>query len=72
MATRYPRGCDLSQVPKAADIAKVDLSTILGVDSSNPMLRQLRIQQGFLKAETLPTELRDVALPPLAGKGDVK
>ena len=72
MAVKYPRGCDLSKVPKVTDLPKIDLSTILGVDTSNPMLRQLRIQQGLLKAETLPADLREVVLPPLTVQGDIK
>jgi hypothetical protein len=47
---RYARGADLSNVPKAADTPPADLSRILAVDTANPYLRQLRIQQGLLKA----------------------
>ncbi len=61
----HARGCDLSKVPKAADVAPVDLKVILGVDSSNSFLRALRIQQGFLKAVDLPVELR-TKVPPMA------
>ena len=58
--SRYAKGCDLSKVTKAADLAAVDLKQILAVDSSNPFLRALRIQQGFLNAETLPADLRTI------------
>jgi hypothetical protein len=58
MPENYPKGCDLSRVPKATDGPPTDVNTLLGVDSSNPFLRALRIQQGFLKIEDLPEELR--------------
>jgi hypothetical protein len=60
MATRYARGCDLSKVPKAVEVPKLDIAAVLGVDTSNPMLRALRIQQGLIKVETLPADLRSV------------
>ncbi len=77
MPSKFRRalGCDLTKVPKAADTPKVDFKAILSVDSSNPFLRQLRIQQGFLVAHNLPAELR-AKVPPLefnaAAKGDLK
>lgn len=61
--TRYARGGDLSKVPKATDVPAADLSKILGVDSSNPFLRQLRIQQGLLKATDLQPELVEKTPP---------
>jgi len=61
----FARGCDLSAVPLAADVAPADLKAILGVDTSNPYLRNLRIEQGFLKRETLPDGLRN--LVPIKG-----
>src|SRR5580698_10251158 len=48
--TRYSRGGNLSNVPLAASTAPADLERILEVDTSNPFLQQLRIQQGLLKA----------------------
>jgi hypothetical protein len=60
MPTKYPRGCDLSRVPKASDVPKLDLKTVLAVDSSNPFLRQLRIQQGLLDVTKLPVDLQTV------------
>ncbi len=60
---RYSRGGDLSKVPKAAETAPADLSRILAVDTANPYLRQLRIQQGLLKeADVDPTILKRVAI----------
>jgi hypothetical protein len=59
--SRYAKGCDLSKVTKAAEVPAVDLKQVLAVDSSNPFLRALRIQQGFLNAETLPADLRTIA-----------
>jgi hypothetical protein len=63
MSKRYPKGCDLSRIPKATDAPPTDVKTLSGVDSSNPFLRALRIQQGFLKPEDLPVELRDGKVP---------
>ena len=60
---RYSRGADLSKVPKAADTTPADLSRILAVDTANPYLRQVRIQQGLLKASDVePTILNRVAI----------
>jgi len=58
MPSKYAKGCDLSKVPKAADVQPADLKALLAVDSSNPSLRALRIQQGFLTAASLPVDLR--------------
>jgi hypothetical protein len=58
--SRYAKGCTLSAIPKATDVPAVDLTKILAIDSSNPFIRALRIQQGFLKAETLPPDLRTI------------
>lgn len=54
---KYARGADLSKVPLASNVAPVDLSTILNVDSSNPFLRALRIREGFLRTGDLPPEI---------------
>jgi hypothetical protein len=63
-APRYPRGGDLTKVPKAAETRPVDLSKILNVVSSNPYLREIRIQSGLLRLEDVPLELRSrVAVP---------
>ena len=63
-APRYARGADLTKVPKAADTPPADLAKILSVDSSNPNLRAIRIQNGYLRLEDLPLELRSrVAAP---------
>lgn len=63
--TRYSRGGDLSKVPKAADTPPTNLEQILGVDSSNPFLRQLRIQEELLKSSDVPPEtLARVPLTP--------
>lgn len=58
--SRYAKGCDLSKVSKATEVPAVDMKTLLAIDSSNPFIRALRIQQGFLKAETLPADLRAI------------
>lgn len=77
MPSKFKRalGCDLTKVPKATDTPKVDFKTILSVDSSNPFLRQLRIQQGFLVAKNLPADLNTMLPPPefdVAAKGEIK
>jgi hypothetical protein len=59
--SRYAKGGDLSKVTKAADVPAIDLKRVLAVDTSNPFLRALRIQQGFLNAEMLPADLRTIA-----------
>jgi hypothetical protein len=59
--SRYQKGCDLSKVAKATEVPAIDLKKVLDVDSSNPFLRALRIQQGFLSVEKLPAALRTVA-----------
>ncbi|MFZ2067352.1 MAG: hypothetical protein WAV27_15345 [Xanthobacteraceae bacterium] len=58
--SKYAKGGDLSKVSKATDTPAVDLKMLLAVDSSNPFIRTLRIQQGFLKAEVLPSDLRGI------------
>ncbi len=71
MASKYAKGCDLSKVAKAAEVPPADLKTLLAVDSSNPFLRTLRIQQGFLKADALPADLRTI-VPRLSTEEDVR
>jgi hypothetical protein len=58
--SRYAKGGDLSKVSKATELPAIDVKSLLSVDSSNPFIRSLRIQQGFLKAEALPAELRAI------------
>jgi hypothetical protein len=55
---RYARGCDLTKVPKSADTPPVDLNKVLNVVSANPFLREIRIQNGHLRLEDVPVELR--------------
>jgi hypothetical protein len=55
---RYARGCDLTKIAKSADTPPVDLNKVLNVDSSNPYLRAIRIQNGHLRLEDVPVELR--------------
>ena len=60
---QYSRGGDLSKVPRAADTRPADLTQILAVDTANPFLRQLRIQQGLLKESDVdPTMLKRVPI----------
>jgi hypothetical protein len=53
----YARGGDLSKVPTAADTPPANLEQILAVDTSNPFLRQLRIEQGLLRPPDVAPEL---------------
>ena len=69
-ATRFPRGGDLTKVPKAADTPPADLAKILSIDSSNPNLRSIRIQNGYLRLENLPVELRSRVPVPFATPGE--
>jgi hypothetical protein len=62
---QYARGCDLSQVPKAADVQPINLKRVLGVDSANPFLRALRIERKLLDPADLPADL--VKAVPLEG-----
>jgi len=61
ISRRYARGGDLSKVPLTANTPPADLAKILNVDSANPFLRQVRIQQGYLRAGDLAAELIDRA-----------
>ena len=69
---KYARGCDLSRVPKAADVPAIDLKTILAVDTSNPFLRTLRIQQGFLTTAALPADLQAIVPSVAPVKAELK
>lgn len=46
----------VSKMPAATVAPPVDLAKVLDVDTANPFLRDLRIQQGFLNKSTLPAE----------------
>jgi hypothetical protein len=62
---QYSRGGDLSKIPTAAETPPANLAGILAVDTSNPFLRQLRVQQGLLKpAEVAPELLARVPITP--------
>jgi len=57
-SSRYrSRGCDLTQIPKSAAVPSVDLTKVLNVPSSNPFLRELQVQQGFVKTASMHPEL---------------
>ena len=55
----HATGCDLSKVPRIAEVPRVDISVYLGSETSNPFLRQLRINSGFLKTNTLVPEIME-------------
>jgi hypothetical protein len=67
---RYGRGADLSQVPLAADVPRPNLRQLFGVDSANPIIRQARIEAGFLRREDVPEDLLGEELPPPHGDED--
>jgi hypothetical protein len=62
---QYARGCDLSVIPLAADTPPADIDRLLGVETSNPFLRRLRIERGILNPANLPPDL--TAIVPLDG-----
>jgi hypothetical protein len=51
---RYARGAELSQVPLASEVPRPNLKELLGIDSANPILREARIDAGFLPADEVP------------------
>ncbi|MEO8820794.1 MAG: C1 family peptidase [Ginsengibacter sp.] len=58
----YATGTDLSKVPLAKNVERIDITQSLQTETSNPFLRLQRVNSGFLKA--LPTtESRITALP---------
>lgn len=61
---RYSRGGNLEHVPVASETPPANLEQILALDTSNPFLRQLRIQQGLLRApDVAPENLARVPTP---------
>jgi C1A family cysteine protease len=50
-------GADLTKVAKAAEASRVDLHAMLAAETSNSFLRQVRLNNGFLKPENLASEL---------------
>lgn len=56
---RFGLGCDLTEVPLASEVPKLDLKKVLGVDTANPLLRAARIEEGLLEARRVPRELRE-------------
>jgi len=64
----HPMGADLSKVQKATEVPRVDVRALLGIDTSNALLRQVRINNGLLPAATLAPELlQRMAVPPSGG-----
>ena len=50
---QYTHGCDLTKVPLAKDAPQTDISVFLKQDTSNPFLRQLRVDNKYLQPLTL-------------------
>jgi hypothetical protein len=66
----YSRGGDLSNVPLAASTTPADLERVLAVDTSNPFLQELRIQQGLLeRSDVAPVNLGRVPVTPPTPEG---
>lgn len=59
----HSTGADLTKVPRITEVARTDISPFLSADTSNPFLRQLRINRGFLKATNLAPELLEGVSP---------
>src|ERR1700685_810521 len=62
----HPLGCDLTKVPKVTDVPRVDVNSLLSTDTANSFLRQVRVNNGLLKASTLQPELVERMATPAA------
>ncbi len=60
----HPTGGDLSRVPKITQVPRIDIKPFLSSDTSNPFLRRLRIDRGYLESASLPEELLQRAAGP--------
>jgi C1A family cysteine protease len=54
----YPTGGDLSKFITATSVPRVDITPYISSVTSNPFLRQLRIDRGLLNVSNLPGELQ--------------
>jgi len=62
----HAHGADLSKVPLAKNVEKIDISKHLQNETSNPFLRQERVNSGFLKAlNTTELKLAPLHHPPV-------
>ena len=65
----HPTGGDLSKFIPVSKVPRIDIKPYVSTVTSNPFLRQLRINNGLLKITDLPVELRntvDLKAPVLA------
>jgi C1A family cysteine protease len=65
----HPTGGDLSQFTPVSSVPRIDIKPYISTVTSNPFLRQLRINNGLLNITSLPVELRntiDLKAPVLA------
>jgi hypothetical protein len=63
----YPTGGDPKKAVKATSVSRIDITPYLKTVTSNPFLLQRRLDQGLLRLEDLPLELRhpiDLNAPP--------
>ncbi len=44
-------GGDLAEARRATDVPPVDIDQLLGTETSNPFLRRIRIERGYLRIE---------------------
>ncbi|MBT9330403.1 C1 family peptidase [Paracidobacterium acidisoli] len=54
----YPTGGDLTQAVKVTSVERIDITPFISTVSSNPFLRQLRVDRGLLQLKNLPVELQ--------------
>jgi hypothetical protein len=54
----YATGGDLTKAIKATSVPRINVTPYFQMDTSNPYLRQIRVNQGFLRLEDLPVDLR--------------
>ena len=55
----HPTGGDLNSFEKVSGITRIDITPYITDVASNPYLRQVRINNGLLKIDNLPVELRN-------------
>jgi Papain family cysteine protease len=54
---KYSHGADLTKIPLAKNVPRIDISVELKKETSNPFLRQLRVGSGFLKPRPISAKV---------------
>ena len=65
----HPTGADLTKVPKVSEVQRVDIGALLSLDTANSFLRQIRVNNGFLKSTTLHPEMLQRMAAPASNPG---